>query len=136
MCSHKHFMLCLIGCAAFSVARASGQGSVEGRVIDSASDKPVPEARVMIALRGVAEAASVRADSRGEFRFPALAPGEYQLHAEAEGYLRIEYDLILKPRQPLVLSIELTPRRVGARRRKSAPLSLTSTRAKPAARAC
>ncbi len=113
-CVLKHLGLCLVVCATFPVSWAYGQSSVEGRVVESPSSTPLQDARVAIAKRGAVETQIALTKSSGEFRFQALEPGDYHLHAEAEGYFPIEYAFALKPRQPMILTIEMTPRRAGA----------------------
>ena len=49
----------------------------------------------------------------GTFRFPAVEPGDYHLQVVASGYFPARYDLRLRPRQTLSLSIELFPHRLG-----------------------
>jgi hypothetical protein len=112
-CFRTRIVWCLLVCAASPWGRAHAQGSLGGRVIDSRTQGPVAGASLTISLTGRIASPSVESDAQGEFRFPALGPGEYRLRVEAEDYLRLEYDFALKPRQPLLLTVELTPKRMG-----------------------
>lgn len=112
-CWLKHIGLCFLMCGSFVVI-ARGQSSIEGRVSDSATSAPIEGARVAIERLGGADGRAAPADAAGTFRFPAIESGDYELRVEAGGYITIVYDLALRPRQPLVLTIEMTPRRAGA----------------------
>jgi hypothetical protein len=99
-----HILLC---------AAAWGQNTLEGRVVRSGSESPVAGAHLLLQTTSGVPVGSAQSDPAGTFRFLALAPGDYRLKAEAEGMIAVEYDLDLRPRQFLVLTIELAPRRAG-----------------------
>src|SRR5262249_22517589 len=44
------------------------------------------------------------------FRFATVEGGQYVLHTEAQGFFTSEYQLVLRPREPVSLSIELAPK--------------------------
>src|SRR5260370_13813298 len=50
-------------------------------------------------------------DSDGEFHFGAVDSGTYTLQAEAPGFYLATYNFVLRPRQPISLTIELQPKR-------------------------
>jgi len=114
----SHFWARAFGCVLVSLplfaAASWGQSSIEGRVVQSASDTPVEGARVALARPGGAPLHSARTETSGTFRFMAIDPGDYQLRVEADGFIAISYDLALRPRQPLILTIEMSPRRAAA----------------------
>jgi hypothetical protein len=92
---------------------SAGQGAIDGTIVDSATGQSVAAGQIELAGSGLKETARVKSDASGHFRFPILEPGNYQLTAEAAGYFPEKYDLVLKPRQPLSLAIELTSRRTS-----------------------
>ncbi len=49
-------------------------------------------------------------DGNGDCRFLALAPGEYEINVVHDGFFPSEAEFVLKPRQPVVLQIELAVR--------------------------
>ncbi len=95
----------LLGFAA--AARASSQAAIEGRIIRS-SGEAIP--RAQIELRNSTGAVLLRAEAgtNGEFHFPAVEPGEYRLVVRAAGYIDLQTDLALRPRQALVVTIALS----------------------------
>ncbi|MBI4165711.1 MAG: TonB-dependent receptor [Acidobacteria bacterium] len=113
-CWLKHTGLLLALCTGFFLNAAFGQSSIEGRVVESASDTAIEGAGISLARPTGAEIQSARTGPSGEFRFPAVEPGDYQLRVEAGGHAAIVYHLALRPRQPLILTIEMTPRLTGA----------------------
>lgn len=70
-------------------ASAEATVGVRGYVIDTATNKPLPGAAVVIARLPVADAAdrtSVLADRKGFFAQLGLAPGTYAVTANVEGH--------------------------------------------------
>ncbi len=92
---------------------AAGQGSIDGRIVDAATGEPVGSAEVTLAGSGMEGNSRVISGPSGRFRFPILDPGNYELTAEATGYFPEKYNLVLKPRQPLSLTVELASRRTA-----------------------
>lgn len=60
-----------------------GTGSISGVVIDAADQTPVPQARVAL---GSGQRITYT-NGKGEFEFPKLGAGSYQVGAQASGYL-------------------------------------------------
>jgi vitamin B12 transporter len=59
--------------------------ALTGRIQDPQS-RPIPGARVTVFSRVGGQISSVVSNSAGEYRIPAIAPGEYLLKAEAAGF--------------------------------------------------
>lgn len=77
-----------------------------------------PVRGALVSLRGGSLPGVVTAETgaSGEFRFPVLEPGEYVLEVKAEDQFPVEQEISLRPRQPLVLTVVLVPRRVAGER--------------------
>ena len=85
---------------------AAQQGSVVGRVVAADSGAPALSARVQLSDgSGIVHDTVVNDD--GEFSFPSVAPGEYQLSVSSDGYLQVVETLALQPRQPVFFEVEL-----------------------------
>ena len=100
-----------LGCFVFlvlplSVGTARAQASVQGRVIAITTTESIAAARIILQGNTLVQTES---DAQGAFRFPAVDPGEYQLSVEASGYFTAKYELVLRPRQALSLTIDLVP---------------------------
>src|SRR6266850_7881982 len=69
------------------------QASIKGRVVRLGTDSPVVRARLVLTrIQGqLTDIRTVTADENGKFSIPNLAPAQYRLFAEREGYLRVEY---------------------------------------------
>ena len=80
--------------AALLLQAASQSASLGVRVVDLATNRPVPRARLVLAQVGAGAVSDYRtgvADGNGRFGFTALPPGSYRIFAERQGYLRAEY---------------------------------------------
>ena len=68
------------------IAQGPVNGSFVGRVIDSVSNQPIPNATITFRNidRGFQTAA--KTDSNGQFSRTALPPGNYEIEANADGY--------------------------------------------------
>lgn len=73
---------------ALALAQAANAGQIKGRVLDVTNQSPVKNATVRVA--GSDDKATT--DEKGNFDFPQVKPGSYELTASAPGY----YDLSLK----------------------------------------
>src|SRR5438309_5129528 len=86
------------------------QSSVEG-VVRTSAGQPVSAAQVSLTHAGAsAPAQKTVADANGRFHFSAVNGGQYVLKTEATGFFTREYELVLRPREPVSLSIELAPK--------------------------
>jgi hypothetical protein len=65
-------------------ARAQGTASISGRILDKATDRPVPDATVTLLETGQESVTN----AAGFFRFVRLAPGEYRLEIRHLAYGR------------------------------------------------
>jgi hypothetical protein len=94
----------------FASTLSLAQSSVEGQV-KSATGSPVPGAQVSCS-RPDAAAPIQKAvtDAEGRFRFTAMEGGQYIVNTEAAGFFTNNYHLVLPPREPVSLTIQLTPR--------------------------
>lgn len=90
---------------------AAQQAAVEGRAV--AADWGASLGSVLVELRRGAVVAHVTTtEADGRFSFPTVAAGEVQLRASLEGYHPLEQTLVLEPRQPVVVTIELVSQTV------------------------
>ena len=88
----------------------AAQSSVEG-VVKTASGVAVGGAHVSLTKAdNAAIAYTATADGQGRFRLTNVDPGEYTLVTQAPGHYTSRYHLVLRPREPVALTIELTPR--------------------------
>ena len=94
---------------------AAAQGAVQGRVIAAESGESLDSARVEL-RQGTTVLYDSTVDEGGAFSFPAVAAGEYQLLASHDGYIPVVETLLLQPRQPIVLTIELPRQNAGTER--------------------
>ena len=78
-------------------------GDVVGRVIDAATGKPLPGARVSIGEQ------DILADAAGAFAFRRIEAGDLLLRAQAKRYEPGSLSARLEPAGQLELTIELTP---------------------------
>ncbi|HZD95159.1 MAG TPA: carboxypeptidase regulatory-like domain-containing protein, partial [Candidatus Sulfotelmatobacter sp.] len=86
------------------------QSSVEGQV-KNASGSPVSGAQVSFTRTGATTAAQkVATDAEGRFHFAAVEGGQYTVSTEATGFFTSSYQLVLRPREPVSLAIQLTPK--------------------------
>jgi hypothetical protein len=94
----------------FASTLALGQSSLEGQV-KSANGSPISGAQVSVS-RPDAAAPLQKAvtDAEGRFRFLAMEGGQYIVNADASGFFTNSYRLVLRPREPVSLTIQLAPR--------------------------
>lgn len=91
----------------FAVSFSMAQSSVEG-VVKTSAGAPVPAAQVSLTHAGASTPAQKTvADAEGRFHFAAVDGGQYVLRTEASGFFISEYRLVLRPREPVSLTIEL-----------------------------
>jgi TonB-dependent receptor-like protein/carboxypeptidase family protein len=86
---------------------AAAQTAVEGSVADS-SGKAVTGASAALRRPEGTVLQQTTTDSAGKFRFAAAESGDYNLQVEAPGYYSSNYSFVLRPRQPVSLTVELT----------------------------
>lgn len=98
----------------FAASFCAAQSSLEG-VVRTTAGTPVPgvEVSLLRADNGTL-VHKTTADARGRFQFAGVEGGEYTLKAEASGHFPFLYHLVLRPREPVALTIELAPRTSAA----------------------
>jgi len=101
------FYLCVF--LTFASAIAAAQTAIEGTLHDNIG-KPVSGA-ILTLKPAEGNIAHETSDSAGEFHFGAVDSGTYTLQAEAPGFYLATYNFVLRPRQPISLTIELQPKR-------------------------
>src|SRR5262245_56789905 len=83
------------------------QTTIEG-VVKTKDCTAVANAQVTLShLGSVDPAQKATADSQGRFAFSAVESGQYTLHTEAQGFFSSDYQLVLRPREPVSLRIVL-----------------------------
>lgn len=90
-----------------SATAAVAQSQVEGWVRDS-SGAPMDKAAVALKRGALERRQETSAD--GHFRFLGVEPGEYEITASAAGYYSAEAGFVARPRQPVVIQLEVAPR--------------------------
>jgi outer membrane receptor protein involved in Fe transport len=80
------------------------QGSVNGRVTDAATGRPIPA--VAVRLEEVSLATST--SSEGAYRFPAVPAGTYTLMARQVGYERVTQTVVVKDGEDLIANLAMT----------------------------
>ena len=88
---------------------AWAQTTVEGVARDQAQ-RAVPSAQVTLRPWNGPPVQHITTGSNGEFHFSPVEAGAYRITAEAPGYYTSEYDFTLRARQPVSITIELTPK--------------------------
>lgn len=86
---------------------AHAQSALEVRVTDQ-EGRALPNAALTLKRAGSEKHGVTGPD--GGFRFLGLAAGEYELVVAADGYYTAEAELVMKPRQPLSVQVELIAR--------------------------
>jgi hypothetical protein len=103
VCSLRLYVL---GLLLLSPAVALAQTSLDGTIHDAAGI-PVADASISLQPQDGAKLADVTTDVNGKFRFSALQAGAYRLQVRVPGYFPLHYEFVLRPRQPLSLSLDL-----------------------------
>src|SRR5437868_397186 len=87
---------------------ACAQSMLEGTVQDS-SGTAIAGAAVSLQHAGGAPVLAI-SEVNGKFGFPAVQAGAYSLQVQADGYFALHFEFVLRPRQPLSLSLTLQKR--------------------------
>lgn len=88
-------LVVMLGCAAVVAARRAAIASITGRVVDAAG-QPLGQAAVSATSLDTGEQRSTHTDARGNYRFPSLPPGRYELVAALEGFTSARRDIVLR----------------------------------------
>jgi hypothetical protein len=96
--------------------------TVEGRVIDPATERPIAEATVAVLTESGRVVAQTVGDTAGNFVVALRGPGEYRLRADRIGYRRVtSQGFTVGPREALKVDLHLSAGAV-----ELAPLVITS----------
>ncbi|HSM85093.1 MAG TPA: TonB-dependent receptor [Candidatus Limnocylindrales bacterium] len=91
----------------FAAPFCAAQSSIEG-IVKTQSGAPLQGAEVSLMHAGVSTPImKATTDAQGKFRFPSVEGGEYTVSTEAAGRFPSRYQLVLRPREPVSLTIEL-----------------------------
>lgn len=83
--------------------------SVEGRVIDPATERPIADATVAVLTESGRVIAQTVGDTAGKFVVALRGPGEYRLRAERLGYRRVtSQSFKVGPREALTVDLHLS----------------------------
>lgn len=95
--------------APFALSQSRDTGAVRGVVTDD-QNTPLPGVNVTLSGGNLMGVRTFLTDASGEFRFPALPPGEYQVKAELQGFGTILREKIrLNTTTTLTVDIQLKP---------------------------
>jgi len=101
----------LVAPLVFSQSRDTG--AIRGVVTDDQA-QPLPGVNVTLTGENLMGMRTFVTDANGEFRFPALPPGEYQIKAELSGFTRVLQEKVrLTTTATLTLDIQMKPAAVA-----------------------
>jgi hypothetical protein len=85
----------------------AAQSSVEG-VVKGRSGAAVSGATITLTVTGLAAPAQkTTTDGQGRFRFSNVEGGQYTIESQAAGFFPSRYEFVLRPREPVAITIEL-----------------------------
>lgn len=87
----------------------AAQSTVEGVVVNG-DGKAIAGATVVLQRADGGNLLETKSEVAGRFQFPAVEAGSQTLKAEATDYYPSRYEFVLRPRQPLSITIELNRR--------------------------
>ncbi len=102
----RSLCLCLLGLILFRPGILVAQTTVEG-TIHGASGLPIANASISLQHQDGAKLQETTSDANGKFRLPALEAGAYSLQVQAPNYFSLDYEFVLRARQPLSLNLDL-----------------------------
>ncbi len=104
-------VILLLAPAVFSQSRETG--AIRGVVTDE-QDTPLPGVNVTLSGTGVMGLRTFVTDAMGEFRFPAVPPGDYQLKFELQGFGTLVREKIrINTTSTLTFDVQLKPAAVS-----------------------
>ena len=68
-----------------SILGQSGKGIIKGKIVDAASNEPLPGVNIVVVGTNIGAAT----DIKGEFVIQGIAPGTYQVRASFVGYATV-----------------------------------------------
>ena len=83
------------------------QAIVHGTVVDATSGQPIAQARVTLHPEPLHETLT---DAQGEFRFPPVAPGPYEIEVQRLGYASARIAVTAHPDSTAGVAVKLDPR--------------------------
>jgi hypothetical protein len=101
------FFVFVLVCLSASVSFAQFSGSVTG-VVQDATGAAVPKANVVLVQVGTDVTRAAVADANGTFNFVSLAPGTYEVSAEAGGFAKTVERITLDTNQTLSVTLSLS----------------------------
>ncbi len=122
----RRLFISLLLCSAFLTGQTD-TGSLSGRILDP-SGAGVPRASVHIRNLATTAQRDAQTDSEGDYQINLLAPGVYEVTAEAPGFKRaVEKQLRVQVAQPALLNFSLEIGAVGESIEVSGTASLLNT---------
>jgi TonB dependent receptor/Carboxypeptidase regulatory-like domain/TonB-dependent Receptor Plug Domain len=97
-------LLCVIGIAAGALAQTALEGTVQSR-----TGNKLAGAQVTITHLHGGAAAETSTSSQGEFQITNIEAGAYEVKVTHSGYASSQSTVVLRPREPMVLTVELKP---------------------------
>src|SRR5580704_2133552 len=101
------FFVFVLVCLSASVSFAQFSGSVTG-VVQDATGASVPKANVVLVQVGTDVTRAAVGDANGTFNFVSLAPGTYEVTAEAAGFAKTVEKIDLTTNQTLTVNLTLS----------------------------
>lgn len=99
----------LAALATLSFSQSRETGAIIGKVVDE-QRTPLPGAAVMVLGKNLMGAREANTDAGGNFRFPALPPGEYSIRAVLQGFrTSVQENLRLTTTVSLTVDLVMTP---------------------------
>ncbi|MFN0121652.1 MAG: carboxypeptidase-like regulatory domain-containing protein [Blastocatellia bacterium] len=99
---------CAVACLLLAAVPAQGiRAKLTGRVSDT-SGAVVPGARITVTNTGTNESRNVASNEEGDYTLPQLAPGDYQLVAEMQGFKKVVQKFSLETGQDARVDVTLT----------------------------
>jgi hypothetical protein len=92
------------------LAVCAGAQTIVSGVVRAPDGAAVSGAAVTLTSDTGAVSANATTDADGRFVFASVAPGGYTLHIEAPNYFPAETKFVLRPREPVALTIDLETR--------------------------
>ena len=115
-------LLNAIGLTTFAHAQSTTTGEIYGGVIDKDSRQALPDAAVTLVNLRNGRSQPGRTDSRGNYVFGLVAPGNYSIRAEKEDYSGLEYPRVVVPlNQPKLVIPVFALTKVGSGALRQAP---------------
>ena len=105
---HRFLCCCIVFgiFAGLSLSQQTQQNTVEGVVLRSVANSPMPGVSVQLQPAGRSEAYEVQTGNDGRFQFRNIPNGNYTLVAVGSGYVRADYGRRRTSDPPLILAVD------------------------------